>query len=66
MELIMGLTPKQIEQLQKQPIIESMIRKSQDGEWIVHKTVITDIKPTTYLEKVLNGASKAHEEIVED
>lgn len=42
-----------IEQLSRQPIIESSISKSEDGRWIIHKTIITDIKPVSYFEKVL-------------
>ena len=42
-----------IEQLSRQPIIESSISKSEDGKWIIHKTIITDIKPVSYFEKVL-------------
>ena len=47
------LSPRKIEQLIKQPIIESQVGKSEDGKWIVHKTIITDIKPVSYFEKVL-------------
>ena len=47
------LSEKKIEQLSKQPIIESFVSRSQDGRWVVHKTVITDIKPVSYFEKVL-------------
>lgn len=49
----MTLTAKKIEQLKKQPIIETVIRKSEDGEWVLHQTIITDIKPINYFEKVL-------------
>lgn len=42
-----------IEQLSRQPILESSISKSEDGKWIIHKTIITDIKPISYFEKVL-------------
>jgi len=48
------LSEKKIAQLSKQPIIESSVMRSQDGKWVVHKTTITDIKPVSYLEKVLN------------
>ncbi len=48
-----GLGEKKIEQLKKQPIIESSLKKSMDGQWLLHKTTILDIKPITYLEKVL-------------
>lgn len=47
------LGEKKIEQLSRQPIIESFVTRSQDGKWIVHKTIITDIKPRSYFEKVL-------------
>lgn len=49
----MELTPKRIEQLKKQPIIETSVNKSEDGKWILHRTTILDIKPVSYLEKVL-------------
>jgi len=49
----MGLSEKRIEQLQKQPILETHISKSEDGKWVIHKTVITDIKPLSYIEKVM-------------
>jgi hypothetical protein len=35
------------------PIIETQISKSKDGRWILHRTIITDIKPVKYFEKVL-------------
>ncbi|MFH1511578.1 MAG: hypothetical protein ABIF10_07860 [Candidatus Woesearchaeota archaeon] len=56
MEVIkMELSEKKIEQLNKQPVVETSIRKSEDGRWVVHKTIITDIKPIRYFEKVLKG-----------
>jgi len=54
----MELTKSKIEQLNKQPIIETAVAKSDDGKWIVHKTTITDIKPSSYMEKVMNGEGK--------
>jgi len=47
------LSNRKIEQLSRQPIIETQVGKSEDGKWIVHKTIITDIKPISYFEKVL-------------
>ena len=47
------LTNQKVEQLSRQPVLETQITKSQDGKWIVHKTIITDIKPVAYFEKVL-------------
>lgn len=49
------LSPAKIKQLSKQPILETNVGKSEDGKWLIHKTVITDIKPVTYFEKVLEN-----------
>ena len=53
----MELTEKKIEQLLKQPIIESRVTKSKDGQWVIHRTTVTDIKPIKYLEAVMNGGT---------
>jgi len=39
----------------KQPILETSIQMSEDKKWLVHKTVITDIKPMSYMEKVMGS-----------
>ena len=44
---------KEFEKLKKMPIIETKISKSQDGKYILHRTVITEIKPVAYYEAVL-------------
>ncbi|MHA1169726.1 MAG: hypothetical protein ACTSRU_18000 [Candidatus Hodarchaeales archaeon] len=54
----MEFDQKRIEQLQKQPILESHITVSEDGKWIIHKTIITDIKPVAYVEKVIESAKE--------
>jgi hypothetical protein len=36
----------------KGPILKTNIRKSNDNKWLIHETIITDIKPITYFEKV--------------
>lgn len=38
------------------PIVETKISKSKDGKWIMHRTIITDIKPATYYQAVLKSA----------
>ena len=53
-----GLSDLKIEQLSKQPIIESSVMKSEDGKWLIHKTIVTDIKPVSYFEKVLARGSE--------
>ena len=52
------LTQLKIEQLNKQPILETSVQISEDGKWIMHKTIITDIKPVSYFEKVLSNSAK--------
>ncbi|MBT5424311.1 hypothetical protein HOK76_07475 [archaeon] len=39
---------------QNRPIVESKVMKSKDGRYIIHKTVITDIKPINYYKKVFD------------
>jgi hypothetical protein len=47
------LSAVKIQQLNKQPIIESQVSVSKDGKWLIQKTIITDLKPVSYFEKVL-------------
>lgn len=49
------LSAIKIEQLNKQPILETSVQISEDRKWIVHKTTITDIRPVTYFEKVMGS-----------
>lgn len=58
----MELYDRKIEELNKQPVIESKIWKSKDNLWIVHETRILDFKPRTFFEKVLNSIE---EEVIE-
>lgn len=46
------LSKTKIEQLNKMPIIESTVGKSDDGKWVIQKTIITSIKPVKYFEKM--------------
>jgi hypothetical protein len=69
----MGLTNFKEEQLKKMPMMEFIVRKSKDGKYIIHKTIITDIKPIAYYDKVLSSeavfdeatADEIDEDIVE-
>lgn len=47
------LSETKIEQLNKQPIVETQVSKSKG--WIIHKTIITDIKPLSYMQKVMDS-----------
>jgi hypothetical protein len=37
------------------PVIETSTRLSEDKKWVIHKTTITDIKPVSYVQKVLGS-----------
>lgn len=50
------LTSAKIEQLNKMPIVESSVTKSDDGKWVIHKTTITSIKAVKYYQKMLENA----------
>ncbi|MBI2548784.1 hypothetical protein HYW21_05530 [Candidatus Woesearchaeota archaeon] len=54
-EVQQQLRPVKIEQLNKQPIVETSLQLSEDKKWMVHKTTITDIKPLSYVEKVMGS-----------
>ena len=49
------LSALKIEQLNKQPIIETSVQQSEDKKWIVIKTIITQIYPMSYMDKVLGS-----------
>jgi len=49
------LSAKKINDLNKQPVIKTAVKKSRDGKWVIHKTTIVDIKPMSYFDKVLSG-----------
>lgn len=53
------LTQRKIEQLNRQPIIETLINKSADGKWVTVKTTITDIRSIKYFEKVMGNNGKS-------
>ena len=42
-------------QQNRPPIVETKIGKSKDGKWIIHRTVITDIKAAGYYRQVLQS-----------
>ena len=47
------LTSKKLEQLKNMPIIETVVTRSEDERWVIHKTIIIDIKPVSYYEKIV-------------
>ena len=53
--LLPFISNKKEEQLNKMPLIESRFSKSKDGRFIIHKTIITTIRPTAYFEKVMES-----------
>lgn len=42
-------------QLNRPPIVETKIGKSKDGRWVIHRTIITDIKAAAYYRQVLQS-----------
>jgi hypothetical protein len=41
------------EKLRRMPLITFKARKSEDGKYVIHQTIFTDIKPLKYYEKVV-------------
>ena len=48
-------TYQQNQRNDKAPIIESTVRKSKDGRFIIHTTAITHIKPVGYYKAILES-----------
>jgi len=48
----MEISQKKLEALNRQPIVETSIRRSDDGKWVIHKTTITEIMPATYYQNL--------------
>ncbi|MBU0460654.1 MAG: hypothetical protein KJ771_07665 [Nanoarchaeota archaeon] len=40
---------------ENKPIVETQVMKNKDGKYVIHKTIITDIKPVKYYEKVFES-----------
>lgn len=63
---------KRLDSLKRMPIIETKVRKSKDGNFIVNKTTITSIKPIEYFMSILendsfdNAEGEEQEVIVEE
>lgn len=49
------LGDKKVEQLKKMPLIETKIFKSKDERFIVHKTIISSIKPVEYYRVIMDA-----------
>lgn len=58
----MGLTNKKEEQLKKMPLIQNVIRKSKDGRYLIHKVVITTIRPMAYYKAIMDNSVVVEEE----
>lgn len=64
--VFMGLSNKKEEQLKKMPIIQSRIRASRNGRYIIQQTVITNVKPIEYYQAILANTVKVSNEPLEE
>lgn len=49
---------KALEKISSMPIVESFHGKSKDGRFYIHTTKFVDIKPISYINKVLESENK--------
>ncbi len=42
-------------EFENKPIVETQLSTSKDKRYVIHKTIITDIKPVKYWEKVMGS-----------
>lgn len=52
---------EKITELERRPKTEQYYSWSDDGQYLIHKTIITDIKPASYMDKVMLGKDKVKE-----
>ncbi|KHO44981.1 MAG: hypothetical protein QS98_C0014G0032 [archaeon GW2011_AR3] len=52
------LGEKKVEQLKKMPLIESKVFKTPDERFIVHRTIISQVKPVEYYKAILENESE--------
>jgi len=58
----MGLTYKKEEQLRRMPVIQSRIKASRNGKYIIQQTIITNVKPIEYYQAILANTVKVTDE----
>ncbi|MBT5022272.1 hypothetical protein HON01_05595 [Candidatus Woesearchaeota archaeon] len=61
----MVLTKKKEERLKRMPNIETRLRKSKDGKYLINQTIITHVRPLDYYEAILNGSLDGDLEVEE-
>lgn len=54
----MGLTNKREEQIRKMPLIEARLSKSKDGKYLIHRTIITYVRPMSYYKAIVENAAQ--------
>ena len=62
----MGLTYKKEAQLRRMPLIQSRIKASRNGRYIIQQTVITNVKPIEYYNAILANTVKVTDEPLGD
>ena len=58
----MGLSNKKEDQLRQMPRIQSVIKTSKNGRFIIQQTIITHIKPIEYYQAILANNVKVSDE----
>ncbi len=62
----MGLSDKREALVKQLPIIKTVVSKSKDGKWLIHKTEIVHIKPMAYYQAILDNNVQVTEERIDD
>ncbi len=63
----MGLTEKREKLLKQLPIIKTVVSKSKDGKYLIHKTEIVHIKPMSYYKAIVdNNVTITEEDLVDE
>jgi len=54
------LGEKKIEQLKNMPLIESKVFKTPDNRYMVHRTILSQVKPVEYYKAILENSSEEY------
>ena len=62
----MGLSNKKEQQLRQMPLIQSRVKTSRNGRFVIQQTVITSVKPIEYYRAIVANTVKVTEEPLAD
>jgi len=54
----MVIGKKKLDQLKKMPLIESKVFKTPDNKFLVHRTILSFVKPVEYFQAIIDNPAE--------